>query len=221
MEKCKICYKEFIRRGDLSRHVKKNHNINLKQYSVIYECGGKIPFCSCGCGNEVNFNQMGHFSNFLRGHMTEEMYKKRSEKTKKTLVEKCNVSNVSQLENIKQKKKETCLKNFGVENIFQLDFCKKNIKNFWNNFGVDNPSQLESIKQKKKETCLKNFGVDNPSKKEEIQLKKIKTSLEKYGVEYPMQNEGIFSKSRKNIISNCGTILHWKTRKRIILESIL
>jgi hypothetical protein len=38
---------------------------------------------------------------------------------------------------------------------------KKKKETFIKNYGVDNPSKSESIKEKKKKTCLKNHGVEN------------------------------------------------------------
>ena len=48
-----------------------------------------------------------------------------------------------------EKRKQTCLNKYGVENVHQL----------------------ESVKEKTKETCLKVYGVDNPAKNEQVKQK--------------------------------------------------
>jgi hypothetical protein len=65
---------------------------------------------------------------------------KGKEKQRNTIKEKYgkDIENISQIEEVKNKKRQTCLKHFGVEN----------------------PSQDESVKRKKIETCKKHYGVE-------------------------------------------------------------
>jgi len=51
-----------------------------------------------------------------------------------------------------------------------------------NKYGVENPSQAESIKEKKRQTTLSNYGVENPMQSQEVKQKLEKTMLDKYGV---------------------------------------
>lgn len=53
-----------------------------------------------------------------------------------------------------EKRKQTCLKKYGVENVHQLD----------------------SVKEKIKETCLEVYGVDNPAKNELVKQKTKETN---------------------------------------------
>lgn len=63
-----------------------------------------------------------------------------------------------------QKRKQTCLKKYGVENCFQSQEKIEKIKlTLIKNYGVDNPSKSNEIKRKKENTCLKHFGVTNAS----------------------------------------------------------
>lgn len=63
-----------------------------------------------------------------------------------------------------QKRKQTCLEKYGVENCFQSQETIEKIKLTWiKNYGVDNPSKSNEIKRKKENTCLKHFGVTNAS----------------------------------------------------------
>ena len=86
------------------------------------------------------------------------------------------MENPSQNDEIKQKKIETCLKNYGVEH----------------------PLQNNRIKEQIKETNVEKYGVENPSQNDEIKQKKIETCLQNYGVEHPMQNPEILDKSFKS-----------------------
>jgi len=68
----------------------------------------------------------------------------------KTLCKKCCIV----------RKKQTCLKNLGVEY----------------------PTQSEKVKEKRKQTCLKRFGVEYPTQNEKIK-KKVQRTREKNMVE--------------------------------------
>jgi len=88
-----------------------------------------------------------------------------------------------------KKYKETCNKNFGIDNVAKIDFVKKKKKiACLNKYGVDSYSKTNEFKEKIKQTCLNNYGVDNPSKSEVVKekiskIKKIdyiENKLEKY-----------------------------------------
>ena len=149
-------------------------------------------------------------------------------KAKKTMLLRYGVENISQLEEIKNKKKVTTLNNYGVEHNSQCQLIKdKKIKTCLKNNGVEHPQQSKEIKNKSKKTCLTNYGVEHPSQSKEIkQMCKQtcltnfgteyasqnelfkncvkKTCLEKYGVEYLQQSKEIREKSKQTCLSNYG-----------------
>jgi len=95
-------------------------------------------------------------------------------KQKKTLVERYGVENISQIPEVKKKKKLTCIKNYCVEN----------------------PLQSKLIQLKQKKTLVERYGVENISKHPETEKKRKKTSFGRYGVthysksiEYRIYNE--------------------------------
>jgi len=102
--------------------------------------------CLCGCGQYPKTQS----AKYVRGH---------SNKDPK----------------IKEKKKQTSIKNYGYEN----------------------PNQSEMIKLKKKQTCIKNFGFENPSCSPTIKKKRIESYIDKYGVDSPMKNTEIKNKVQK------------------------
>ena len=90
------------------------------------------------------------------------------------------------------------LKKYGVNNISQLDSVKNKIRNTCNNnHGVDYPMQSEQVRNKFKTTCFEKFGVDNPAKLKDIQQKVEQTNLKKHGVCRPNQNKNIVNKMKK------------------------
>ena len=72
-----------------------------------------------------------------------------------------------------EKKKQTCLKKFGVEWALQSETCK----------------------QKAKATCKQRYSVEHCMQSDDIQKKAQQTCLEKYGCEHPAQNHDIRLKS--------------------------
>ena len=84
---------------------------------------------------------------------------------------------------VRQKKKETCLLKYGVDNV----------------------SKLEVIKNKKKETCLEHYGVDNPQKYNKIRQKTINTCIVKYGVECSLKYDDTKEKIKQTCLLKYGT----------------
>lgn len=95
------------------------------------------------------------------------------------------------------KRKKNNKEKYGVENVFQLETTKKNIKETnISKYGVENVSQLEEIKKKKEETCMKKHGSKHHLQNKDILQKQKKTNLEKYGVDNVSKLDIV--KSKKN-----------------------
>lgn len=78
---------------------------------------------------------------------------------------KYGVSNISQSDKVKEKKKTTTLKHYGVEN----------------------PAQSKEVYQKIKETCIDRYGVESTNMLQEKKDNIKSTIVSKYGVENVMQ----------------------------------
>jgi hypothetical protein len=138
----------------------------------------KIPTCPA-CDKEIIFNQK--YNKF------------------------CSVSCCSSDKGIQQKKKDTCLKNYGVEHPLQSETLKLKAKEtLLSNYGVKNPSQNEEIKQKKKDTCLKNYGVEHQSQSFIVQDKIKKTCLVRYGVNSFSKTDTFKEQYKKTCLANHG-----------------
>lgn len=81
--------------------------------------------------------------------------------------ERYGVDNVSQLESVKRKRKETCIERYGVVCNLELDAYWR-AKQIWDD-------QHDKIIEKRKQTSLDRYGVENPSGSKEVQLKMQKT----------------------------------------------
>lgn len=104
-----------------------------------------------------------------------------------------------------EKRKQTTLDKYGVENINQLDSIKnKKIQTNIEHLGVENPSQSNIVKEKKIQTSRKNWGVDFTSQSPIVKEKIIKTNIEKYGVDCVFKSPVIQEKIKKTLNINYG-----------------
>lgn len=131
----------------------------------------------------------------------------RGKKSKDTCMKKYNVTNVSQLQEIKDKKVETCRKHFGVDCSFQSDEVQdKRIKTLKEKYGKDiiNVSQVKEIQDKIKVTSQERYGVDNPAQSNIVQDKIKATNQERYGCTCSFQSEEVKKKSKETMMKNHG-----------------
>lgn len=101
--------------------------------------------------------------------------------------------------------RKTCQEKYGVSNVFQLDNVKEIIKSTnIEKYGFDNPAKSELIKEKIKSVNLDKFGVDCYTKTEEYKIKSKISNLENLGVEYPMQSDSVKEKSKATCLEKYG-----------------
>ena len=98
-------------------------------------------------------------------------------------------------------KKEMMQKHFGVSNVFQLESVKNKCKNtMLKKYGVDNISKSEEIKTKKKNTCLTNYGVTNGFLTENAKQGMIK----KYGVDHNFKIDNFYELRKLHNLEKYG-----------------
>lgn len=121
------------------------------------------------------------------------------------LLEYCSRNCTFTGEGILEKRKETCLSKYGVENPSQVQSIKdlKKQKSI-EKFGTDYPFQSESVKEKSKQTLIANYGVDNISKHQESQDKKVQTFIEHFGVNHPLKCQDVKDKIQATCIKRYG-----------------
>jgi len=144
---CQICNKKFTTLCSLSRHLRKDHNINKKEYYDKYikkDNEGKCKIC-------------GELTVFRGLHG----YKLTCEKKTNP---KCSIL-YAQQETI-----NAMIKKYGVSNPYQIpknkENCIKNLKKFYKD-----KNKVLIAKKKYKDTCLQKYGVENISQSEKSQNK--------------------------------------------------
>lgn len=101
--------------------------------------------------------------------------------------------------------KVTTMERYGVENISQVREIKdKKRKTLQDHYGVNVPMQAEEVKKKYRETCVKKYGVFNASQHQEIKDKKKNTSHLHYGTDSPLQSPVIRQRIKDTMISRYG-----------------
>jgi hypothetical protein len=138
---------------------------------------------------------------------------KRKLKVLDTIRNRYGVDNISQLDDVKEKKKTSSLEKFGVEYVFQSANIVEKIKvTNRQRYGVDNVFQSDEIKEKIKATNVEIYG-DTCARRNEIINDKIKaTNLEKYGFECPTKNEEVKQKTVDTNRQRYGTDYHTQTQ---------
>ena len=115
-------------------------------------------------------------------------------------MEKYGVKHAFQAEEVKEKTKQTNLKNWGVEYASQAEEIRnKGIQTLKEKYGEDitNVFQATEIKEKIKQTNLKNWGVEYATQSEEIKEKTRNTNNEKYGADYYTQTDEYKDRAKK------------------------
>ena len=128
-----------------------------------------------------------------------------NEKRKQTNLEKYGVENPNQNKEIREKSKQTCLKKYGVEYSSQTDKVKEKIKQTClKKYGGNAPACNKEIQEKMKSTNIEKYGCENAFASDIIKEKIKQTNLEKYGVEHPNQNKEIQEKRKQTNLEHYG-----------------
>ena len=88
------------------------------------------------------------------------------------------------VEQVLEKRKETCLEKYGVDHHMKSEVGKEAVKAaMQEKYGVDYPLQSEEVKEKMRQTCQERYGVDNIMDVPEVKSKVAQTMMDRYGVE--------------------------------------
>lgn len=128
-----------------------------------------------------------------------------SHSQKVTLLEKYGVENISQIEEVKEKKKNLALEKYGETTFLKTDeFKDKSKKTQLERYGVEHAMKNSNIKKKQQNTIFENYGVTSPLMSDEIKEKTKKTNLEKYGCEWTLGNKEVREKATETYILKYG-----------------
>ena len=163
----------------------KENPILISEYSEVLSLNKnfKIKFKCEVCSKEVSLlvkTILNYNGKLLCPHHHQE----------EILMEKYGVKNISQIESVKEKKKETTIKHFGVDNPSKSKEIIKKIQrtNFEKYGHICNLDSEKGIQQKK-ETWIKKYGVDSPMKSDKVVKNLQKVFQEKYGYLTPLEKE--------------------------------
>ena len=108
--------------------------------------------------------------------------------------------NISQIPEVKEKKKQTYLKHYGVDNYVKTkEYLVKTQKTSIEKYGTKHPSSSFLATQKRRLTCLEKYGVEVAASSDIVQDKVKQTNLERYGCECVFSNENIKEKIKETL----------------------
>ncbi len=147
------------------------------------------------CNNPVNFNSFSKgYYNYCSNKCVSGS-KDVIEKTKQSYLKKYGVENIFESEEIKNKIKQVNIKRYGTEYSIQSEEIKNKIKKtHLEKYGVIRASKLDSIKEKSKKINLEKYGVEYTGQILEAQKKRKQTNIQKYGYFIPTKNEIVKNK---------------------------
>lgn len=106
---------------------------------------------------------------------------------------------------LKDYQQQLFLDKYGVKNPFQIEEVKNKIKQTnIDRYGVEFISQNKDIKEKQKQTNLKKYGYEYASQNQEVKNKIEKTNIERYGASVPAKNKDILAKMQKTSMERYG-----------------
>ena len=144
----------------------------------------KIDIICDLCGKELQREYKDYLSKRQRSD-TDVCSNCRGHKARMTTLLKYGVENISQLPEIKEKKREKSIEKFGTNCVLQSDIIKERIKNtVKEKYGTEYVSQAECVKEKAKQTSLLKYGCESPNSSEIVKQNKKEAMIKKYGVEY-------------------------------------
>lgn len=180
---------KYVEKNYLTQEVKdilNKYNFTLRElcYRLTHNIElDKVFKCSV-CGKLIKFNGRGYNNtcSFSCGRVNS------VNKTKQTNLKKYGVENVFQNADIKKKIKETNRLKYGKDSYVQTDDYKKKYRECCQNkYGVDNLFQAKEIKEKIKQTNISKYGKSSYTQTDDYKRKTVETNLKKYNVNYKIQ----------------------------------
>ena len=147
----------------------------------------------------------------------EEYLRKRNEKRKQTCLEKYGVDNASKSEATKEKARQTCLDKYGVPYTTQVEaFKEKKVATFQEKYGTNSALEVPAFLEKSQNTCKEHYGVSNPQQAVSVKDKTAKTNIKRYGTPMTLQNSDIKEKAKQTSMNNWG--VEWSLASPAVRE---
>jgi hypothetical protein len=174
--------------------------ISYKRYNKNIK-SGEYYACSNKCAmNKNNITNLKKYGTTNPNNLNE--FKERA---KQTCLKKYGVDCTLQAEGIKNKVIETTIKNFGTNHHTQsLNFKERVKKNNLKKYGVESFLTTDEFKNKRKQTNLKKYGTENPAQSNFVKKKMKITNLKRYGLEYAIQSNYVREKIKQTNLEKYG-----------------
>lgn len=159
------------------------------------------------CGNKFDFSDPLSKRKYCSSDCASKIIngKVAQEKRKQTSLKKYGVENPQSTEELKKKIVQANIDKYGVEHPMMLDeFKEKTIKTNLEKYGFKYAIQDPEIRKRANATNLEKYGSENPFGSDLIKKKVMDTVLEKYGVEYPNQSDIVKNKRIKTNLERYG-----------------
>lgn len=169
----------------------------------LCHCGNRCKFISFGIGYTHHCSKScSTLDDNVQNKMKETSiknwgyeYSSQSPQFRSKVIQTCNekygCDNISQVNEIIEKKKQTKLERYGDTGYHNIEKMKEtNIQRY----GYEIVFSNESVRNKAQETIRKVYGVDNPFQSEIIKERIKQTNIRLYNCEYNMQSEDIREK---------------------------
>jgi len=199
---CQICGKEFST-NYIAKHIKKEHGIDSETYYTTYVdvTAGKCKTC----GKPTKFLSITRGYSDYCSYSCSNSSKEVMEKKKESYIKNYGVNHISQNNDIKNKKIEKSMAKYGTKTPLQNDEIKQKIKNTClEKYGVEYAAGSEEVIEKRRKTNIEKYGENTPLKVKEIRKKCETTMMERYGVKYPYEIDGIREKTENTNIRKYG-----------------
>ena len=116
----------------------------------------------------------------------------------------CSNKCASNSEKIKQKRINTSIKNYGVDNPSKSKIIKDKVKQTSIERFGDYYSKTDEYKERCKQTCLDHYGIEHYTQTDEFKERSKQTCLEKYGVEYYTQTDEYKERYKQTCLERYG-----------------
>lgn len=166
--------------------------------NLVCEFCGKIYIWD----NTPNYGKKGRIINSKRFCCYECGVNAISNKIKNTFMKKYGVNNISKLDSIKKKKKDTFYEHFNTTYGKAEEVNKKRIRTCLKKYGTECVLSSKEIQLKSKKTVQDKYGVDNVFQAEEIKNRIKETNLKRYGVTSNMKDPILYKKNLEARLAN-------------------
>lgn len=201
---CQICNYTTSKRQSFNSHITHKHKIKSKDYYDIYIKKDNEGACKT-CGNNTSFINMWEGYRQFCCNSCMSSNKDIQEKRKQTCLKNYGVEFPHQSQKIKEATEKTNINKYGASNVYASEYGKEKIKaTNLKRYGVEYPMQSQKIKDKVANTCKSIYGSTSPLANEDVKQKIRQTCKDKYNVDWTSQIPESREKTKQTNLNKYG-----------------